>query len=108
MRHWDPDAGMHVMKFRTLAGFLLVLGLLISPAMGDLAGDIRAVLNEGYFKKAEVGIAIVELGSSAEGTKTIFRHQSDIPLVPASNLKLLTTSAALDRLGGEFKFHTAL
>ncbi|HEX8520889.1 MAG TPA: D-alanyl-D-alanine carboxypeptidase/D-alanyl-D-alanine-endopeptidase [Tepidisphaeraceae bacterium] len=74
----------------------------------DLAGEIKAVLQDKYFNKAEVGIAIVKLGSSAADSKTIFSHESDIPLTPASNLKLLTTSAALDRLGSDFKFKTTL
>ena len=38
----------------------------------------------------------------------LYRHNSDIPLVPASNLKLITTSAFLDRFGGDFKFRTVL
>src|SRR5262249_27767770 len=32
----------------------------------------------------------------------------DKPLTPASNMKVLTTSAALDRLGADFKFRTLL
>ena len=101
---------MRQMKFCTVIGWLGVLLLTFaSRASGDLPGDIRAVLNEKYFQKAEVGVAIVELGGgSSTDAKSIFRHQSDIPLIPASNLKLLTTSAALDRLGPDFKFRTAL
>jgi D-alanyl-D-alanine carboxypeptidase/D-alanyl-D-alanine-endopeptidase (penicillin-binding protein 4) len=38
----------------------------------------------------------------------LFKHESDIPLIPASNLKLVTTSAAVDVLGPDFKFRTAL
>jgi D-alanyl-D-alanine carboxypeptidase/D-alanyl-D-alanine-endopeptidase (penicillin-binding protein 4) len=96
------------MKFRTAVLLLGVLLVLPARVSADLAGEIRAVLNENYFKKAEVGIAIIDLSSDAAPPKSIFRHQSDIPLMPASNLKLLTTSAALDRLGGDFKFRTTL
>ena len=99
------------MKCRTMVGCLLVGVMLLglsARARADLAEEVRGVLNESYFKKAEVGIAVFELGSGEQPAKPIFRHQSDIPLVPASNLKLLTTSAALDRLGGDFKFRTAL
>ena len=35
-----------------------------------------------------------------EANVSIYRSDSDLPLIPASNLKLLTTSAFLDRLGG--------
>src|SRR5436190_10094982 len=102
---------MHVMKCRTMVGWLVVGVVLLGSsarARADLAEEVRGVLNESYFKKADVGIAVFELGSREQPAKPIFRHQSDIPLVPASNLKLLTTSAALDRLGGDFKFRTAL
>jgi D-alanyl-D-alanine carboxypeptidase/D-alanyl-D-alanine-endopeptidase (penicillin-binding protein 4) len=94
------------MKFRL---FAVVVLLAIAPLVrADLAGDIKAVLQDKYFNKADVGISIVRLGSSAADSSPVFRNDSDIPLMPASNLKLLTTSAALDRFGSEFKFKTVL
>jgi len=109
------------MKF-TWFRFIFVLTCCIvcttSPATADLSGDIRAVLRDKYLTKAEVGIAIARLPDSVVATTTVttstatpdmlFRHQSDIPLMPASNLKIVTTSAFLDRFGPTWKFRTVL
>ena len=73
-----------------------------------LSDDIRSVLRDKILAKADVGISIVRLGADAGSSPSLFKYESDIPLVPASNLKLVTTSAALDRLGPQFKFRTAL
>jgi serine-type D-Ala-D-Ala carboxypeptidase/endopeptidase (penicillin-binding protein 4) len=56
----------------------------------------------------EIGVEIVKIGPSESADKIVYRCNSDIPLTPASNLKLITTSAALDRLGPDFKFKTQL
>lgn len=74
----------------------------------DLRGDIQTVLKEKTLQRAEIGIEIVRLGDTAAADKVIFKHNSEIPLIPASNLKLVTTSAALANLGPDFKFRTLL
>ena len=38
----------------------------------------------------------------------IYRHNADTPHTPASNLKIVTTSAFLDHFGADFKFRTML
>src|SRR5207249_2719120 len=95
------------MKLRKDAAAVLLL-LITSIARADLPADIRAILQDKYFTKAAVGVSIVRLGATNSETAVLFKHDSDIPLLPASNLKLLTTSAALDRLGPDFAFRTAL
>lgn len=77
-------------------------------AHADLTSDVRAVLQDKLLSRAEVGVQIVRLGSSENSSTILFKHNSDIPLVPASNLKIVTTSAAIDRLGADFKFRTQL
>src|SRR5262249_36285727 len=92
----------------------------------DLESDLKAILRDKYLAKADVGIAVARLGEtpatatapssatvaaaseSGDDPSIIYRFDSDIPLIPASNLKLLTTSAFLDHFGGDFKFHTPL
>ncbi len=73
---------------------------------GSLEGDIAAVLRDRLLEKATVGIHIARLGS-AKG-EDLYRHSSDVPLMPASNMKVVTTSAALDHFGPEFKLRTLL
>src|SRR5690606_4905096 len=49
---------------------------------------------------------VARLGDAPQGAHVLFRNDSDVPLIPASNLKLVTTAAALDKLGPDFKFRT--
>src|SRR5687768_14500350 len=117
------------MKFRAV--FILAFACSISgvatTARADLAGDVRAILRDKYLTKVDIGIAIARLPDATPATHpaapvppapavpaapppadVLFRHESDIPRIPASNLKVLTTSAFLDRLGPTWKFRTVL
>jgi D-alanyl-D-alanine carboxypeptidase/D-alanyl-D-alanine-endopeptidase (penicillin-binding protein 4) len=88
---------------------LILIGVLAPRLVrADLASDIRGVLQDRTLSHAQVGIALIHLGTDPASTTAVFKHESDIPLIPASNLKLVTTSAALDRLGPDFRFRTAL
>ncbi len=91
---------------RLLAVLWIVLFGFAGAAAADVSGDIAAVLRSKDLNKVEVGVMVAQLGESADATRIIFRSDSDIPLIPASNLKLITTAAALDQLGGDFKFRT--
>jgi D-alanyl-D-alanine carboxypeptidase/D-alanyl-D-alanine-endopeptidase (penicillin-binding protein 4) len=72
---------------------------------------MKAILREKYLSKADVGVAVArvdEANPSATDPQIIYRFDSDIPLIPASNLKILTTSAFLDHFGSDFTFRTVL
>ena len=86
----------------------LLAAILSTASKADLAGDIEQVLKDKQLQNVSVGIEIVRLGHSQADSKEIYQHESRAPLTPASNLKLTTTSAALDRFGPDFKFQTAL
>jgi D-alanyl-D-alanine carboxypeptidase/D-alanyl-D-alanine-endopeptidase (penicillin-binding protein 4) len=88
----------------------LTLLLLLTPSAvrADIAGDVKTVLMDKLLARASVGIEIVKLGPSEKASTIVFKHESDLPLIPASNLKLITTSAALDGLGADFRFRTVL
>ncbi|HUP00461.1 MAG TPA: D-alanyl-D-alanine carboxypeptidase/D-alanyl-D-alanine-endopeptidase [Gemmatimonadota bacterium] len=51
-----------------------------------------------------IGVAVY----AVERELPLYLHDADIPLVPASNMKLYTTAAALDRLGPDFQYTTSL
>lgn len=89
---------------------LVITVLLCLPAVAraDLDASIKAALSDKLLQKAEVGIEIVQLGSQAGQSKVIYKHNPTMPLPPASNLKLATTAAALEKLGPDFKFRTCL
>jgi D-alanyl-D-alanine carboxypeptidase/D-alanyl-D-alanine-endopeptidase (penicillin-binding protein 4) len=93
---------------KLIFAFILVWVLGGSVALADMQSEIRATLQDKLLHKATVGIEVVQLGSSASQVKPIYSLDSDSPLVPASNLKLAITSAALDGLGPDFKFRTML
>lgn len=88
--------------------FIVALAVLPTFAHADLASDVDAVLRDKLLSNATVGIEIVALGDTAGESKVLLRRKHETPLIPASNLKLITTSAALERFGADFKFDTQL
>jgi D-alanyl-D-alanine carboxypeptidase/D-alanyl-D-alanine-endopeptidase (penicillin-binding protein 4) len=80
----------------------------LSPARAGLDADIRAQLNDKLLERAQVGIVVCQLGPAADKARVLFSLNADVPLIPASNMKVVTTSAALDRLGADFSFRTVL
>jgi D-alanyl-D-alanine carboxypeptidase/D-alanyl-D-alanine-endopeptidase (penicillin-binding protein 4) len=97
------------MKHPLWVGLVLTMLLLsASLARADLSGDIRAVLNDKLLSRGELGIEIIRLGSKSGDAQTIYEFKSKQPRVPASNLKLVTTAAALETLGANFQFKTTL
>jgi D-alanyl-D-alanine carboxypeptidase/D-alanyl-D-alanine-endopeptidase (penicillin-binding protein 4) len=87
---------------------LLLLGTPPSPTAAQDVEGLRATLQstlDGYrWADARWGILVVSLDSG----DTIFAVGPQEPLAPASNLKLLTTAAALQVLGPEYRFRTWL
>ena len=55
-------------------------------------------------ENASVGVSVINL----ENNKILFERNSNTSLVPASNLKLLTTGIALETLGKDYRFKTTL
>jgi D-alanyl-D-alanine carboxypeptidase/D-alanyl-D-alanine-endopeptidase (penicillin-binding protein 4) len=95
-------------RFVLLAISLLITFIAPLPVRAQIDAQVNAVLRDKLLSHAQASIEIVRLGNTAADTKVLYRHDSDIPMVPASNLKVLTTSASLDRLGPDFKFRTKL
>jgi D-alanyl-D-alanine carboxypeptidase/D-alanyl-D-alanine-endopeptidase (penicillin-binding protein 4) len=85
---------------------ILVAGVMGGVARADLPADVQSVLRNKLLQKAEVSIEMVRLGASPADTREIYKENATLPLAPASNLKLITTSAALDHFGADFKFRT--
>ncbi len=70
--------------------------------MRGLKAKLKAVLQDPIVKPQGTGIIIRSIGSD----EIIFEHNADLPLVPASNMKLFTTIAALNALTPEYTFET--
>lgn len=75
-----------------------------AAAPSTLKEHIDAVLGEAFLETATVGVSVVDLDS---GT-VLYRRNDDTPLNPASNVKLVTTAAALALLGPEHRYATRL
>ena len=70
----------------------------------ELQADLSEMLDVYSWKDARWGVLIVSLDQS----DTLFSKSPDSALSPASNVKLLTTAAALRILGPDFRFQTYL
>jgi serine-type D-Ala-D-Ala carboxypeptidase/endopeptidase (penicillin-binding protein 4) len=90
---------------------VLVLALALraeaQPAPGTPAAltlAIDAVLADTAFADAFWGIHVVDLNTG----QTLYARNPGNNFIPASTMKLLTTAAALDALGTDFRYTTAL
>lgn len=70
----------------------------------SLARGIESVLADPLLEGVTVAVHVEELGSG----RVLFSRRADHPLTPGSNMKLLTTAAALDSLGSDFRFRTSV
>jgi len=77
----------------------------ISCAAADLEHRIGALLEQSpALAHAFVGVSVIDLTNG----KALYRRNDDQLLLPASNMKVLTTSLALTRLGPEAHFETRI
>ncbi len=84
---------------RCLYAVLLTAGL-CGSAGAALSQRIAKIADPQ--KVAEYSINVVEPNSGA----TVYSYDSHKPLIPASNMKLITTAAALKCLGANFEYRT--
>ena len=105
------------MKIKGIALSLLMLVLGRTPQVvaqtATVAGDIcprelgaqiDAIANRAEFSRSRWGILIQPLSSTA----TLYSRDSQKYFIPASNVKLLTTAAALQKLGADFRIKTSV
>ena len=103
-------------KINRFASLLLVICLTVAPTLAqqaapvakpqtvaELQARITALLDQPKFAAARWGI-LVKAGQD----KIVFERDADKAFMPASNMKLYTTSAALDAFGPEFKIKTSV
>lgn len=68
----------------------------------ELVKGLNDTLHRSPLDASRVAVQVISLDSS----DVVFAHNADELLNPASNVKLVTTAAALARLGPEFRFPT--
>lgn len=75
---------------------------LAGSAAGGLGGRINGIIKQGSQKNVRFGIKIVE----AESGKTVYQQNAKEAMIPASNMKIVTSAAALKYLGLNYEFRT--
>ena len=85
---------------RLAAPFVLLLATIARA--DDLADSIRAITDAKEYKPARWGILVVD----AESGRTVYEHNPDKLILPASTTKLFTCATALCELGPDFNFMT--
>jgi D-alanyl-D-alanine carboxypeptidase/D-alanyl-D-alanine-endopeptidase (penicillin-binding protein 4) len=63
-----------------------------------------AAVATGSLARAQWGVAVWDLGAE----RWVARHQADRYFVPASNLKLVVSATALERLGADYAWRTSV
>jgi len=79
------------------------------PAKGNvcpaqLATGINAIANRPQFRRSRWGILIQTLSTG----ENLYSRDAQKYLIPASNVKLLTTAAVLQKLGPQFRIRTSV
>lgn len=87
----------HVRRVLTV---LLLNACLAGTVLAGLAGRIGTVV--GKAKQSEYAIRIVD----ADSKTVVYSHNATKAMIPASNMKLITTAAALRYLGPLFQYRT--
>jgi D-alanyl-D-alanine carboxypeptidase/D-alanyl-D-alanine-endopeptidase (penicillin-binding protein 4) len=75
-----------------------------ASALADLQSEIDRLVAGSPIRSATISISVRD----ADTDLHLARIRPEEPLLPASNMKLLTTGAALHILGGEFEFRTRM
>ncbi len=91
-----------------MVGVLLACVCYASAALAGVGETVQGVVGDKLLAHAQVGVMVVKLGDTPGACQVIYQHNATAPLTPASNMKAVTTSAALATLGADFKFRTVL
>ena len=75
----------------------------VAQDRGALATDLDTILSSPALDGADVGLVV----RTVDG-ETVYSHDSDGRQQPASNAKLVTSTAALDVLGPDYRFTTTV
>lgn len=70
----------------------------------NLAAAIDAIIGDKALAGATVGVVVID----TQSREVLYRHEADAAINPASNIKLVTTAAALSLLGPEHRYLTRL
>lgn len=97
-----------------ISTFILVFSLWIffsfsevafaQPASKWVTNKINEILKDKFFTSSLAAIDVYDLSSN----KIVYQRNNKLLLRPASNMKILTSAAALKYLGGDYQFKTSV
>jgi D-alanyl-D-alanine carboxypeptidase/D-alanyl-D-alanine-endopeptidase (penicillin-binding protein 4) len=76
----------------------------LAPAVRHLAAELDSAFSGPEFARAMWGVVV----QSLDNGEVIYRRNAERLAMPASNMKLVTASAALVQLGADFRFRTVV
>jgi D-alanyl-D-alanine carboxypeptidase/D-alanyl-D-alanine-endopeptidase (penicillin-binding protein 4) len=74
----------------------------VSVASAGLAERVNGIINQPSQKKVQYSIFIVK----ADSGEVVYSHNANEAMIPASNMKIITSAAALKYLGPDYEFKT--
>ncbi|NOZ23146.1 MAG: D-alanyl-D-alanine carboxypeptidase/D-alanyl-D-alanine-endopeptidase [Planctomycetes bacterium] len=90
--------------FALISGLLWQFAVCLPCHAGGGLSQVESILRDPKLDKVVTGIHIVDVDTG----KVVFKRNSDRLFAPASNMKLVTTAAALHYLGPDYTFRTAI
>jgi D-alanyl-D-alanine carboxypeptidase/D-alanyl-D-alanine-endopeptidase (penicillin-binding protein 4) len=88
---------------RILLGFTIWL-LLVGCSLADIGKRINGIIAQPGVKDVEFSINVIEAATG----KNVYNHNARLAMIPASNMKLVTSAAALKYLGSDYEFVTKI
>lgn len=76
----------------------------VDPSQAELAATLDAILNSSSLSGANVSVVV----ANADTGEVLFDRNGNNRLIPASNTKLLTSTAAMSILGPDYRFNTSV
>ena len=106
--NWGAIYGKKTVMLKGLSkrAFLacLVGAVFVCPVFADLGKRIDGIISQASKSKVEFSVKVIEAWSGREG----YTHKSDTVRIPASNMKLVTSTAAVRYLGSGYSFRTEI
>ncbi len=92
------------MKIIFLFILLVQFPIIAQETLFTTADELAYLLKDPFFRKCQVGVDAYNISKN----KIIFRHNEKLLFHPASNMKVITSAAALRFLGPDYNFKTEI
>lgn len=90
------------MTIRFFLILLLAFNWLFGFSQHDFQSELKKIIDQPEYKNATIGLSIIDLKNGS----TVFELNSEKLLIPASTLKIVTSAAAIEILGPDYRFKT--